>query len=395
MGAVRSPFTYRTWDLMTLEEKDPVPLKNVTFGEELNSDGGFQGDLPIASPEVQRLSFLAATLTGRTLLGVEYEEELVWGGIIWTRRYKKSEASIKLGATTPGSYFKSILQKGEYANTWEAGAEPIEVVKKIMEDSQLAEHALRFEIVTHKTGAASHVKVSYPLPTPQVIQSIMSTLSELGLGTGFDWSFDVSYKPGTTTPVLTFAMYFPLRGRNIAETGVQLLGCNCTDFEWPEDSTNQAWSITENGSGGIRGSATYTQPGIAGWPLLEALKSRTNTGEAAALAQAAEGDLSAYAWPVVTPTFELPLYHLEDGVQPGWFSFSTLEPGDEFIFRVDPIEGGGRNVDPRFPNGIESIERLLSWSCAVPDKGLVKLNYTTAPPPAENGSPPEPESLST
>lgn len=388
--------TYRTFDLMTLEERDPLPLTKVRFGAEQNSNGGFSASLPIATPQVQKIDFRSSTLTGRTLLVAEYEQQPVWGGIVWTRKYKKTEQALTIGATTLGSYFNSRLQAADYTTTWSAGASATAIIKKVVEDANTVSHALKVNVTLHKfvAGEGSPVKVSYPLQTPQTVTSLLTLLADMGLGTGFDWSFDVTYAPGTFEPELTFNIWYPLQGLSASETDVILLGSDCVDFEWPEDSTNQAWIITETGNNGLKGTADYTVPGETGYPLLEALKSRTNVSELVALAEATLGDLSAYAWPVTVPAFELPLFHIEEGKKPGWLSFNSLGMGDEFTFSIDPAQGGGRNVDPRFPEGIESVERLGAYSATISDTGLSTLTYVAQPPPAENGSPPEPPALS-
>ena len=98
----------------------PDAVYGVSFGQQVNSPGPFAGTLAITDPDVAALDWQDATLTGRTLLGVEYLGELIWGGILWTNDWDDSAAGMPLpvSGAEMGSYFAARLQALDYSVEW-------------------------------------------------------------------------------------------------------------------------------------------------------------------------------------------------------------------------------------------------------------------------------------
>jgi hypothetical protein len=378
-----NPFTYPAWDLTTMQPLDALPYKGTTFGQSINAPGPWAGVLPITDPRVQKFDFLDASRTGRTLLCVDLNGTLVWGGIIWTRKYRKTQKLLQVGAAEIGSYFKQRLQAADYTTTFEAGENPLLIVKTIVEDAlAVGNIAGGITLSIHEQGEAPKIAESYPSTSLQTLENIVNTLSQMGYGAGFDYSFDVAYEPGTTTPEVILNLWFPRQGRVAEETGIVLLDKDCVDWEYPEDSTPQATSITETGSGGPNIEPANLSTTIPGYPLLERTMSRTQILSEEVLEEIAIGDLGLYCYPVVTPWIELAL---PGPLNPGEFTL-----GDNLLWRVDPVAGGGENTNPRFPDGMSFEWRLAGYTVVPADQGVTTMHLELEIPPIRTVPPPQP-----
>jgi hypothetical protein len=400
-----NPFVYKAFDLMSMEELDPLPYTGVSFGRQVNSPGPWTGGLLISDPSVRELRYLESSRPARTALFVDYLGTLIWGGMVWTRKYKESTRTLSVGAQEFGSFFQQRLQALDYGSTWEteAGENPLLIVQKIVEDAQAKELEMCGKYAAGKIGFAINstageappIKVSYPGTQLQTIDSIVSTLSQMGLTAGFDYSFDVEYLPGTKTPGVTMNLWYPRQGRTAGETGITLQASDMTDNEYPEDGTKQATSVTAtgSGSGGLQPADVIAEEALLeGYPLLEAMVSHTQVNDQSVLVNVAFGEARLRAWPVVTPTqiVPVPLPDSEGNPDPTKFSFGSFSLGDDFIWRVDPVSGEGENRSPRWPKGMDAEWRINGWTCTVPNQGVPTLTIDPGTPPTAPGWPSAP-----
>jgi hypothetical protein len=396
-----NPFVYKAFDLMSMEELDPLPYTGVTFGRQVNLPGPWSGNLLLSDKGVKEQRYLESSRPSRTALFVDYLGTLIWGGMIWTRKYKETTRSWAVGAQEFGSYFQQRVQAADYSKTWEteAGESPLLIVQKILEDAQAKELELCGKYAAGKigftinstVGEAPSIKVSYPATQLQTIESIVSTLSQMGLTAGFDYSFEVEYLPGTLTPAVTMNLWYPRQGRTAGETGIVIHTSDLTDNEYPEDGTKQANSVTVtgSGSGGLQPATVIaTQALEEGYPLLEAMVSHTQINNESVLVNVAFGEARLRAWPVVTPNLILPvpLPDAKGKIDPTKFSFGSFSLGDDFIWCVDPVAGEGENRSPRWPGGMEYEWRINGWTCTA-DPGKPILTIDPGIPPTGPGWP--------
>lgn len=394
-----NPFTYLARDLLTWEPRDPLPYRGVAFGRILDGHGAWQGSLPLADPNIQKFDWKNAALPSKTALFVDLQGVLVWGGIIWTSTYDSSEHELKIGAQEFGSYFARRLQAEDYGTIWEAGEDPMKAVKRIVEDALAKEAAAGqpghitggpIAIVLHpSTGSGQSIPLTYPATSLQAIDSIISTLSQMGFGAGFDFSWDVAYLSGTDTPAVTLNIFYPLKGRTAEETGIVVFASDTVKWTMPIDGTKQATEVTETGSGNLLpATASATVPG---YPLLQAAISRTQVTTEQLLEEIALGDLAQLVYPVGTPevTLALPLPGTP-AAERASLALGEFDTGDRLIFRLDPVAGPGLNTDPRFPEGMEHEWRINSWTATPSDKGLATLQLDLGPPPLGYVPPPAP-----
>lgn len=405
----RNPFTYPAWDLVNNVPLDTLPYSGVTFGAPLNQPGSWTGQISLAAlssaaiAQAQRagtgpqFAYMRATSVANTALFVDLLGTIVWGGVLWTSTYDSADPMklLKVGATEFGSYFQQRIQAFDYGTTWAAGADPMTVAQTVITDAQAKGSVMGGITLTLNPAGGEggpQITPSYPGTALQTIDSIVSILSQMGYTIGFDYTFDCSYIPGTRTPQVVMNIWYPRKGRRADQSQMVLLSKDCT-FTYPVDGTQMATSVTETGSG--QGTMTPAQASVAqaGYPLLERTFSRSQINDEGTLAAVTLGDLGLYCWPVVSPTFTVPvtLPGPDGTISPtAPLQFGTFDRGDDFIFRVDPVAGGGENIDPRFPNGMSFEWRINSWQCTVAEKGLSTIVITAGIPPLATIPPPMP-----
>jgi hypothetical protein len=245
------------------------------------------------------------------------------------------------------------------------------------------------------------VVVSYPITQMQTVQALVNLLTQMGYSYGPDWQCNVAYAPGTRNPVITIEFVYPRSGQ-YDPAAVTIDIANCTTFEYDEDATQQAWSVTEKGggAGGIQPVTVQApQVGAAGAPLLEAVFSRAQVNTSDVLANIAKGDLSMRAWPVTTPTITVPVAmpNAQGTLDPNQLTFSDLTIGDDMTLVIDPVPVNaagapvyGINNDPRFPAGMNFTWRNTNWTCQVPPNGIATFVLAMAIPPSLSTDPTEP-----
>ena len=405
-GTVRNPFTYPALDLLTGAPIDTIPYQAVTFGRTINQPGSWAGGLPLAGMTdpvtfAQKYAWQRATQTTTTALFVDLAGTLIWGGIIWTQGYDSSDPTktLKVGAQTFESFFQHRIQTFDYGATWAAGADPMAVVQTICNDALTAGNVLSagggITVVLHPSGGEGGPQItpSYPGTALQTVDSIVSILSQMGYGIGFDYTFDFAYLPGTQTPAVTMNIWFPRKGRSAAQSRLVLMAKDCT-YTYPVDGTQRATQFSETGSGTGTSSPATASVELADVPLWQRTIARSQINDEGTLAQVTLGDLFLNMWPAVAPTWTIPLPppDPDTGQVPpeAPFPLGTFDAGDDFMFRIDPVAGGGENIDPRFPQGHRFEWRINQWQVTVADKGVSQLVLTGGVPPGVFPSPQPP-----
>lgn len=101
-----SPVVYRYFltDLITNELISEVPFKGVNFERANRRAGQFSGSIPFI-PETKGLDLYEATMPGRTGLYITRNNQVVWGGIIWSRSYNVETRNLSVNGAEFISYF--------------------------------------------------------------------------------------------------------------------------------------------------------------------------------------------------------------------------------------------------------------------------------------------------
>lgn len=81
-----------------------VPFKSVSYARALKGAGSFSGEIAITA-ETEHLELYETTMPGRSAIYVMRNDEVVWGGIIWTRSYNVNGRVLSVNASEFTSYF--------------------------------------------------------------------------------------------------------------------------------------------------------------------------------------------------------------------------------------------------------------------------------------------------
>ena len=102
-------YRYFTTDLLTNTVIAEVPFKGVSYERALKAAGSFSGSIPLLPKEESAYNasdMYEATMPGQTGLYVVRNNEVVWGGIIWSRSYNVNDRKIEVSASEFTSYFQ-------------------------------------------------------------------------------------------------------------------------------------------------------------------------------------------------------------------------------------------------------------------------------------------------
>ena len=421
MAPFAGPLTYSTYDLYTGKYLGHLPLTQVTFGDQLNNPGQFSGQLDIASSAVQALAPIATTMPGRTVLIVDYQGAVIWSGIIWTRNYdfstSQTNRNLTINATAMWSYFQQRNQATDYSSPpysgstglssemaiWDATSaysdsnfvwDPMLIAWQVISDAMSASYGnplggLGILANSYSTTAAylasgtqtplgDFVSVSYPYTSIQSVHTIVSQLASNGLDVGFDFGLDVQYSgaPGSVL-VGTINLSYPRRGRTYANNNLVLNCGQALSYSFPEDATQMANVIYEQGISSSLIVSENLYPLQQGYALVEKTISRANITNANILnilTFLGVSDLYLFSYPVVTPTVTMDMF--SSSVPLG--SFIT---GDDVRLIVPTTDGAGHVWDPRFPTGLDQEWRITGYSAQVQDEGESTIQFQLTQPP--------------
>jgi hypothetical protein len=366
-----SRYTFLFADLITNAIVGEFALSNVSFGRVLNGAGSFYGTLKISDPKIAKANPLGSTQPGRTALYIDRDGVLVWGGIIWTRRYQASVQALALGGLEFWSYFARRRIRDTLAF---AATDQLAIAQAIINNLQGKPGGNIGVVVGSEVSGVLRDQTynSWELkPGATSIEQLAA------LQNGFDFSIDVAYAGGVPSKQLVLG--YPRRGATANQTGVffELPG-NVIDYDYPEDASGEADTMYAIGAG--QGSSmllsTAGRPDLiaAGYPLLEDVSSYTDVVIQATLDAHALADVGAKAGPIV-----LPEVTVAASIDPVLGSYST---GDDGRLRV---------TDPRFNlgwdpvakawlgPGLDTFYRVIGYDVTIPETGYETVRVRLGP----------------
>ena len=112
-------YRYLFVDLLTNEIIAELPLTGVSFTQQLNQAGAFDGHLLLSGINTFEFNVDASTTPARNAIYVDRNGILVWGGIIWARTYNSSSQTLSLSAREMISYFerRRIIELTDFVST--------------------------------------------------------------------------------------------------------------------------------------------------------------------------------------------------------------------------------------------------------------------------------------
>jgi alpha-tubulin suppressor-like RCC1 family protein len=410
-------FQYFAYDMLTGRFMGEVPLRGVQFGQQLDTSGQLTGTLDLQDPRVQAAFPLQSTIPNRTFIVVDYNGAVVWGGVVMPRKWKVSTSG---GTTTRAlevqcvelwTYFQSRVQATDYSSPPYSGIsgslKPMGLWTQTPWDAsliacQIIEDAIGYtdgltqpygnplggmgillngEIPSASRPAApagDYVAVSYPFQSMQTVDTIVTQLSQLGLGVGFDHGIDIAYTSGPASPpIATLNISYPRRGRTTAQSNLMIDLSTAREYEFPEDGSQTANQIYEIGGSSAINVSQNIFPLQQGYPLWERVISRANIQSQnimSVLERTGYSDLAIYSYAPVTPSVTL-------GAQDTNLPLGSFIVGDDVNLVAPALGANGEAFDPRFPAGLNQEWRIISYQVTVADDGDITNKLTLAQPP--------------
>lgn len=411
--------TYPQYRYLLIDLIAPYPVigelqfTGVTWSRVLNGNGEFSGSININDPRTltnigtisggYTSSLEYITQPGRVGLYVERNNQLVWGGIIWTRQWDTANQSLTIGAQTFGSYFDrrivADVKTGSGALVFIDTTDQFQVmagVNGILDNMDSATQTLANGTVIsgdigidYDTTAVSGVPLSgtYVVydyehkKVMQVLQDLFTQSQGVNASTGnayqlgFDWDVEVYYD-GVGAFRRTFTQYYPTKGDTDVTSGtlpVLEFPGSVISYTWPEDGTSMCTLVHGIGPGTGEGNyTTYASPQVGfvqnGYPMLEDTESFTSIPSPYSVDSLAQAKADIRSAPVVTPSFVwspgwryLQAANIEATIGPAIGDFKT---GDMFRIRLN---------DSRFLGGTEVYLRLTDFTVSVGDSGEGEL----------------------
>jgi hypothetical protein len=304
---------------------------------------------------------VAATEPRRTALWIIRNEVVVWGGIIWTRKYTSETETFELGAST----FESYLARRRIRSTFNyLQADQHTILWDLFRRAALVAYGNIGIQIGSAAPAPSGVlrdRTYYWYERATYLERIQQLAQVIG---GPDFTLDPGWL-ASGAPAVTLHIGTPLG----APSGVQIIEYpgEVRSYTWPDDGGDSAnfWSAigdadpaVEDGPPLIR-DASMPSEWAAGVPLLEDVSSHDGVIIAATLTDYAKANVQAASGNRVVPEVTLRLPP-DATTLPGMGDTLQLRVTDPFRFPAQPSNGAP---------GLAANVRVLGWTVNVGSDG--------------------------
>ena len=297
------------------------------------------------------LESVGATAPRRTALWIVRNEQLVWGGIIWTRRYHSDTGLLSLTAST----FESYYARRRIRTTLDfRGWGQHEIIRNLAHHAKIAPHGDIGVQIPPVADPGTIRDRTYFWHERATFWERMSQLSEV-LG-GPDFTIEPGWN-ASGRPEATLRVGTPLGAR--LPIGADFPG-TIRNYSWPDDGGDSAnfWSAIGEPAPGSEDDAppqirdaSMPAEWAAGYPLLEDVSDHQGVTDANTLALYAAANVAAAAGDRVVPEFTV---RLRPGqTMPGLGDYLAVRLSDPWRFPADPVTGAP---------GMQTTMRVLGWT---------------------------------
>lgn len=159
-------YRYFLTDLVSNSVIAELPFTGVSYQRVLRKAGEFSGTIPVIAATAD-LNIYEATMPGRTGIYVMRNDQCVWGGIIWGRKYEESTKQLSIDASEFTSYFyhRHVWQTLLYGSEF-IGVSSFSITNLV---------ATVITEIPHGFKNGDFVKITYTNPTVDGIHQIIST----------------------------------------------------------------------------------------------------------------------------------------------------------------------------------------------------------------------------
>lgn len=355
-------YRYLFADLLTNEIIAELPLTGVSFNQQLNQAGTFQGHLLLSGIDAAAYNVDASTTPARNAIYVDRNGILVWGGVVWNRVYNSSSQQLSLTAREFESYFekRQISTTQAFTNT-----DQLEIARDLVNAAQAVPYGDIGVTVGAETSGVLIDRVYYDYELKGVWQAIKDLSNQ---DDGFDFNITVDYDLITNEPTKTLVLGYPRTGTIYSVNDPNAImfefpAGNIVEYEYPEDGSITVNALYAIGAGSNEGKlssfADDATKFAAGWPLLEGQVNYSDITDQTVLDELAQGQVLALSEPppiikVVVPAFIQPTY-------------GTYSIGDDARLRI---------TDERFPNTLDEIYRIVGLNVQPGEDGPERVTIT-------------------
>lgn len=362
-------YRYLFADLLTNDILAELPLTGVTFTQVLNSPGSLNARLLISDVREDQYDIEGSTIPARTAIYVDRDGVLVWGGIIWLRRYNSETQTIDITAREFLSYLESrrVATSQAFNNV-----DQLTVAQSLLNTAQSATNGNIGLIVPTNTSGVLVSRVFYGYELKDLYSAIKDIATQED---GFDFNCDVRYD-SNNDPIKVVDLAYPFRGTPYVSTDPAAIVLeypgNVVAYEFPEDGATAANAMYGVGPGSNEGkliaSAFIPSQLAAGWPLLEDTTTYNDVYDPNLLANLTAAEVLAKKEPIATVKVVLPAY-----VDP---VLGTYKTGDEVLLRI---------TDVRFPPngpgfGLSVVKRIVSINVEPGEDGPERVTLVLTDP---------------
>lgn len=357
-------------DLLTNTIIGELPLTNVNFTTMLNGVGSLSGEVLLSGVNSYALNVPTATLPSRTIVYVERNGQIVWGGVIWGRIYNSTNQLLSIQASEFESYYdrRRITTTQVYNNV-----DQFTIVNGLLTSIVgMTNGDIGVKLPTNLSGInVSRTYYSYEIKS---VLAAIQDLSKLGTGAqgsyGFDFNIDCSYDSNGNI-VRQWNLYSPMAGTRYSSTSLttpvfEFPAGNVIEYEYTEDGpvANIVYGIGAGSNEGMNFSTSTNSNALAtGWAALEDYVSYGDVYDSTSLQKLSDGALAAQSYPVTTIKLTTAPY-----VDPQYGSFNL---GDDVRLRFR---------DDRFPTGLDAVYRVTGINVSPGENGPERMTLSLTLP---------------
>lgn len=340
-------YTYLFQDTLTGNVLGTIPVNGVSFDRQLNRPGNFQGSTNLDNDFTSNDDIISMTEPGKSSVYVYRDDNIVWGGIIWTRSYQSQAKALQFTAQTYESYAYRRIFK------------PTTTVKYNMAQCRIIRD-LWFRLQQDEnSGVGVNVPAIEDLPDPDVTRNyVINPWDMRNYGeiiesiTDFDNGADyfIECYEESAQPSKRLYVGYPRLGAIIAKTDliVDYPG-NVLNFYWTENANEGATRFYATGDGdeGAMKIGRKTDLGKLsnGYLLTEATNSYQGVTSQATIDAHAQSDLANNGLHKVKKQFELSATEHPE--------FGSYGLGDDARVILE---------DARFPEKKDFAVRVVGWN---------------------------------
>lgn len=353
-------YRYLFADLLTNEIIAELQLTGVSFTQQLNQAGTFQGHILLSGVDSAALNIPDGTIPGRTAIYVDSDGILIWGGIIWGREYNSLSQTLSIQAREFESYFerRRITSDVVFTNT-----DQLTIAQSLFNTAQAATNGDIGVIVPTNTSGVLVSRTYYGYELKQVYSAVQD-LSRAE--DGFDFNIEVSYSGGI--PIKELQLGYPRIGvvYDVDDPSALVFNFpagNIVEYSYPEDGSIAANTVYALGAGSNEGklvtTATDTTKIADGWALLEEAANYSDVTDQTYLDELAIGQVNAVSYPPTTLKIIVPA-----DVDP---VFTSYDIGDDARIII---------TDNRFPETLDEVYRIVGLNLQPGEDGPERVTIT-------------------